>query len=103
MGRRGAPLQPVDGAVLPRKVLGVAARVERSAAGVLELAGNAKDFAFEPAEGGVRLRCTVSAAEPTVNPELLVRALEQLEPGLAPDFAAWRRLEFYDADMAVFR
>ena len=85
-----------------RESLPVKRRTKRGE-GVLELAGNAKDFAFEPAEGGVRLRCTVSAAEPTVNPELLVRALEQLAPALAPDFAAWRRLEFYDADMAVFR
>ncbi len=85
-----------------RESLPVLRRTKRGE-GVLELAGNARDFAFEPAEGGVRLRCTVSAAEPAVNPELLVRALEQLAPELKPDFASWKRLEFYDKDMTAFR
>lgn len=71
--------------------------------GVLELAGNARGFAFERAEGGVRLLCTVSAQEPTVNPELLAKALEQAEPGLAPDFAKFRRLETYDSAGRLFR
>ena len=71
--------------------------------GVLELAGNVRDFTAAPCEGGLRVECAVSAAEPSVNPELLVRALEQNEPGLRPDFASWRRLEFYDKDMTAFR
>ena len=71
--------------------------------GVLELVGNAKDFEMEPVDGGVKVTCTVSAQEPTVNPDLLVRALEQLAPELKPDFASWKRLEFYGADMKVFR
>lgn len=71
--------------------------------GVLELAGNARGFDFEAVDGGVKVTCTVSAQEPTVNPDLLLRALEQLSPELAPDFAAFKRLEFYDKDMRIFR
>ena len=48
--------------------------------GVLELAGNARGLDFEAVDGGVKVTCTVSAQEPTVNPDLLVRALEQLSP-----------------------
>ena len=70
---------------------------------MLELAGNARGFDFEAVDGGVKVTCTVSAQEPTVNPDLLVRALEQLSPELAPDFAAFKRLEFYDKDMRIFR
>ena len=85
-----------------RESLPVTRRTKRGE-GVLELSGNAKDFCFEPVEGGVKLSCTVSAAEPTVNPELLIKALEQLAPELRPDFASWKRLEFYDKDMTAFR
>ena len=68
--------------------------------GVFELAGNARDFSFESCEGGVRVECTVSAQEPTVNPDLLVKALPE---ALAPDFARWKRLAFFDKDMEAFR
>ena len=51
----------------------------------MELAGNARDFSFVRADRGVKLSCTVSAQEPTVNPELLVKALEQLDCALHPD------------------
>lgn len=71
--------------------------------GVLELAGNTRGFALEAVEGGVKVTCTVSAQEPTVNPDLLVKALEQLRSELKPDFASFRRLEFYDGNMRVFR
>ena len=85
-----------------REDISVMRRTKRGES-ALELAGNARDFAFAPAEGGVRVECVVSAQEPTVNPELLVKALEQNAPELKPDFASWRRLEFYDRDMKVFR
>lgn len=54
-------------------------------------------------EGLVALHGFVSAQEPTLNPELLGEALRQLAPELAPDFAAFTRLETYDKDMQVFR
>ena len=58
---------------------------------------------FEPAEDGVHVRATVSAQEPTLNPELLAEALRQLAPEIAPDFAKFTRLETYDRDHQVFR
>lgn len=71
--------------------------------GIINLEGNVRDFDCSPTDGGVRVSFMVSAAEPAVNPELLVRALEQLEPSLVPDFASFRRLEFFDAEMRTFR
>ena len=71
--------------------------------GVLELAGNVRDFECEPTQDGLKVECVISAQEPTVNPDLMVHALEQLSPELKPDFAKFRRVEIYDADMGVFR
>ena len=56
-----------------------------------------------PAEGCLRVEAVLSAQEPTLNPELLPGALGQLAPELRPDFAAFTRLEIYDADMRPFR
>lgn len=51
---------------------------------------------------GIELDAVVSAQEPTLNPELLVSALRQLEPELAPDFAHFTRVAVYDAEMRPF-
>ena len=51
----------------------------------------------------VAVKATISAQEPTLNPELLAEALRQLRPELAPDFAKFTRIETYDKDMNVFR
>ena len=85
-----------------RESIPVTRRTKRGE-GVLELAGNARGFSFAPCDGALRMECTVSAQEPTVNPELLVKAVGQLRPELAPDFACFRRLEFYDSGMNIFR
>ena len=45
----------------------------------------------------------ISAQEPTLNPDLLSRALQQLQPDLAPDFARFTRVETYDSQMQIFR
>ncbi|MGI6012784.1 MAG: TIGR03936 family radical SAM-associated protein [Oscillospiraceae bacterium] len=45
----------------------------------------------------------ISAQEPTLNPDLLVSALHQLQPELAPDYAAFRRIEVFDSEKQVFR
>ncbi len=89
-------------AFFARDSLPVTRRTKRGE-GTLELSGNVRDFTCSPIEGGVKVSCLVSAQEPTVNPELLVKALEQLSPELKPDFAKFRRVELYDADMGVFR
>ena len=93
---------PALEAFYSRESIPVRRRTKRGE-GVLELAGNTRGFALEAVEGGVKVTCTVSAQEPTVNPDLLVKALEQLRPELKPDFASFRRLEFYDGNMRVFR
>ena len=69
----------------------------------MELAGNARDFSFVRADRGVKLSCTVSAQEPTVNPELLVKALEQLDCALKPDFAGFTRTETLNREFKPFR
>ena len=50
---------------------------------------------------GVQAMLTVQ--NPTLNPELLVRALQQNRQALAPDFATFTRMEVYDKDKTVFR
>ena len=62
-----------------------------------------RSLSFEKDDGAVLLRAVISAQEPTINPELLVSALRQKSPGLAPDFAEFERLEVYDAGMNIFR
>ena len=49
------------------------------------------------------LTARISAQEPTLNPEHLISALRQRDPGLAPDFAEFTRLETYDADGRLYR
>ena len=49
------------------------------------------------------LEAVVSVQEPSLNPELLVQAIERLAPELAPDFVSFTRLEVYDENMELFR
>jgi len=51
----------------------------------------------------VTLHAVVAAQNPSLNPSLLLEALRQSAPELAPDFAAFARVEVYDKDMRVFR
>lgn len=62
-----------------------------------------REIRFRAGEGQVELEAVISAQEPTLNPDLLVSALRQLESDLAPDFAVFRRLEVYDQEMRFFR
>ena len=62
-----------------------------------------REIFFNPGERKVDIISTISAQEPTLNPELLVGALRQLEPELVPDFARFTRLETYDAEMKLYR
>ena len=62
-----------------------------------------REISFTPGEKSVDITTTLSAQEPTINPELLAEALRQLRPELAPDFAKFTRIETYDADMQVYR
>ena len=72
--------------------------------GELELSAHMKLCELEQTDSEtIRLEVLVSAAEPTVNPTLIVSAFQQLKPELEPDFIKVRRLELYDRDMKVFR
>ena len=62
-----------------------------------------REIAFNPAEKAVKVTGVISAQEPTLNPDLLSRALQQLQPDLAPDFARFTRVETYDSQMQIFR
>lgn len=71
--------------------------------GVIDIAPYVKDLTVEAGEDAVVLEAVLSVNEPTINPELLAKALEQNAPDLAPDFAEFTRLEVYTETMAVFR
>ena len=62
-----------------------------------------REIAFNPAEKAVKVAGVISAQEPTLNPDLLSRALQQLQPDLTPDFARFTRVETYDSQMQIFR
>ena len=62
-----------------------------------------REILFAPGDKLVNITATISAQEPTLNPELLAEALRQLRPELAPDFAKFTRLETYDAEMEIYR
>lgn len=71
--------------------------------GQADIAPAIKEISFEAGEGCVALRATISAQEPTLNPDHLVSALRQLAPEIAPDFAEFERLEVFDEKMEIFR
>lgn len=62
-----------------------------------------KEIRFEASGADVALCATISAQEPTLNPELIADSLRQLAPDIAPDFAKFRRLEVFDENMQAFR
>ncbi|MBR4393495.1 MAG: TIGR03936 family radical SAM-associated protein [Oscillospiraceae bacterium] len=62
-----------------------------------------REIDFTPAEKMVRVAGVISAQEPTLNPDLLSKALQQLQPDLAPDHARFTRIETYDSQMRIFR
>ena len=62
-----------------------------------------KEISFEAGEGFVKLHAIISAQEPTLNPSLLEDALKQKAPEFAPDFARFKRLETYHANMEIYR
>ncbi|MBQ9046008.1 MAG: DUF2344 domain-containing protein [Oscillospiraceae bacterium] len=62
-----------------------------------------RELTVTPDADCVRVDAVISAQEPTLNPEHLVTALRQLAADIAPDFAAFTRLETYQEDGSVFR
>lgn len=62
-----------------------------------------KDFAIEQMSDKVRIFCRVCAQNPSLNPLLLVQAIERYVPECKPDYCRCRRLEIYDENGKVFR
>lgn len=54
-------------------------------------------------EGNVSMQAVLAAQNPSINPEMLISALRQPEESLAPDFAAFRRINTLDSDFGQFR
>lgn len=51
----------------------------------------------------LEIACRVCAQNPTLNPMLLISAIEAYAPAARPDFAVCRRVEVYDAEGKIFR
>ena len=65
---------------------------------------NARPYGAQNGGGEtVVIEAVVAAQNPTLNPLLLVTAIETYLPEYKPDHVVCRRLEIYDADMNVFR
>ena len=63
-----------------------------------------REIGFSSGGKGVILAdALISAAEPTLNPDLITSALVKICPQIAPDFACFERIEIYRSDMEVFR
>ncbi|MGI5984873.1 MAG: DUF2344 domain-containing protein [Clostridiales bacterium] len=75
----------------------------KSGMGEADIAESIRSITFDEGDGRIRLKAIISAQDPTLNPELLVSALKQLSPQLAPDFAIFTRTQIYDSEMNVFR
>lgn len=71
--------------------------------GVLDIAPHIREMKIEAGEGVVDLEAVISVNEPTINPDLLVKALQQNGEAIAPDFAKFKRLEIYKENMEIFR
>ena len=70
--------------------------------GLFLITDHIRELSFAPEPGQVRVRCTVSCAEPVVNPDLLTAAVIRNLPEAAPDAARFRRLALYKPDGAPF-
>ena len=71
--------------------------------GVLDIAPHIREMRVEARESIVKLEAVISVNEPTINPDLLVKALQQNAADIAPDFAKFKRLEIYKENMEIFR
>ena len=60
-------------------------------------------ISFAPGDGVIELRARISAQEPSLNPALLIAAIEKYLPKCSPDFYQLRRLDIYDKDFNIFR
>jgi len=69
---------------------------------VVNIAAHILDLEFEGIDE-VIIKAKLSAQEPTIKPENLLDSLKGDFEMLAPDHAAFKRIEVFDSDMTVFR
>lgn len=98
----GADMAPLLSEFYARPEIPVLRKTKRGE-GVLDIAPHISDVTVQMREKDVVLRAVISVNEPTINPDLLIAALRQNAPELAPDFAKFTRLEVYDENMEIFR
>lgn len=95
MARKLSAFYAQDAIVITRKT--------KRGEGQMDIVPAIAELHIRPEETCVTVEAVVSAQEPTLNPDHLVAALQQLAPELAPDFAAFTRQEVYTEDMQIFR
>lgn len=71
--------------------------------GLADIKGAINSLELTPGGRKISLGAVISAQEPTLNPALLIDALRQNAPEIAPDFAKFTRIETYDREMTVYR
>lgn len=71
--------------------------------GEMDLIPAIDSIKFREGRDCVIVDAMISAQEPTLNPDLLVAAVRQLQPALVPDYAAFRRIEVFDSEKKLFR
>ena len=70
----------------------------------IDLVPFVRDIEFAAGEdGALNLRVKLSAQNPSVSPDNFISAIALHAPELTPDFASFKRVEVFDADMNVFR
>ncbi|MBR6206920.1 MAG: TIGR03936 family radical SAM-associated protein [Oscillospiraceae bacterium] len=96
-----APLEELRTLFL-RDSLPVEKKTKRGMAEI-DLAAAVRDVCFTPSEQGVHMTALLSAQEPTVNPDLLVKAADRhLDGQPVPEAVLFRRLELLDSEGNVF-
>ena len=96
-----APLEELRTLFL-RDSLPVEKKTKRGMAEI-DLAAAVRDVCFTPSEQGVHMTALLSAQEPTVNPDLLVKAAARhLDGQPVPEAVLFRRLELLDSEGNVF-
>lgn len=71
--------------------------------GEMNICPGIQEISFAVEKDVVKVKAVISAQEPTINPELLAEALRQLNAEIAPDFAAFIRVECYDREFKIYR
>ena len=97
--------EPAMQALLNQESLVVQKKSNKSKKGFTEvdLIPRIRSFWLSEGKGGLSLRAVLSAQNPGLNPELILSALGEEHPELAPDFARFHRREALDGEGGVFR